>query len=88
MGVLLMLHGRHAEAKAIYKELVTRDGDGPRVKARAWNNLGTASEALGQQEDALDCYSMALGVDPYLSASWQNKGDLLERLKKGKRCYV
>ncbi len=46
----------------------------PRHPAVAWNDKGNVQNSLGNYDDAIDCYSKAIKIDPLFTAAWNGKG--------------
>jgi tetratricopeptide (TPR) repeat protein len=60
LGVVLLSEGRHAEAHAVFADLIDREPDAP----SHWINLGTARRGMGEFDGALVAYTKAadLGI--------------------------
>lgn len=58
--------------------------------ADVWNNKGLSLDALGQRQEAIDCFDKALALDPHCAPAWHNKGvslNALGRREEAIRCY-
>ncbi len=64
--------GEQDHAADIYRELVGRGVDSPRV----WLNLGHVEKTLGNQADAIAAYRKALARDPALGEAWWSLANL------------
>jgi len=64
--------GEQDLAAAIYRDLVARGVDSPRV----WLNLGHVEKTLGNQSDAIGSYRHALNHDPALGEAWWSLANL------------
>jgi tetratricopeptide (TPR) repeat protein len=64
--------GEQDSAAAIYRDLVGRGIDAPRV----WLNLGHVEKTLGNQADSIDAYRRALANDPALGEAWWSLANL------------
>lgn len=73
----LQAGGRVAEADRLYQAWIERDHSP--MRAVAWFNRGTLQGALGKPQDASDCYSQALQINPVLAPAWLNLGHQRER---------
>ena len=47
-----------------------------------WNNKGGSLAALGQHDEAIRCYDIALEIDPRSYRTWNNKGSALSALSR------
>ena len=61
LGAVLLSQGRHAEAHAVFADLIDREPESP----SHWINLGTARRGMGEFDDSLLAYARAgeLGVE-------------------------
>jgi tetratricopeptide (TPR) repeat protein len=64
--------GEQDNAAAIYRDLVGRGLDTPRV----WLNLGHVEKTLGNQADSIAAYRRALAHDPALGEAWWSLANL------------
>ena len=64
--------GEQDQAAAIYRALVERGVDSPRV----WLNLGHVEKTLGNQTDAIGAYRRALTREPSLGEAWWSLANL------------
>jgi tetratricopeptide (TPR) repeat protein len=64
--------GEQDNAAAIYRDLVGRGVDTPRV----WLNLGHVEKTLGNQADSIAAYRRALARDPALGEAWWSLANL------------
>jgi len=69
---LLVRLGEQDAAAEIYRGLVARGVDAPRV----WLNLGHVDKTLGNQADAIAAYRRALALDPALGEAWWSLANL------------
>jgi eukaryotic-like serine/threonine-protein kinase len=44
------------------------------LTAAQWNNKGSSLDNLGRRDEAIQCYDMALHLNPQLAPAWLNKG--------------
>jgi len=44
------------------------------LTAIQWNNKGSSLDNLGRRDEAINCYEVALRLDPHLVPAWLNKG--------------
>ena len=51
-----------------------------RIEAAAWITRGDMYVSAGQREDAVRCYTNAIGLDPTNSDAWDKKAALLKKL--------
>ena len=51
-----------------------------RIEAAAWITRGDMYVSAGQLEDAVRCYTNAIGLDPTNSDAWDKKAALLKKL--------
>jgi len=49
----------------------------------AWNNKGKLMHKLGKYKEAIDYYDKALQLNPNIGQIWYNKGESIEKMKKG-----
>jgi tetratricopeptide (TPR) repeat protein len=56
--------------------------------AMAWNEKANFHDYLGNCDDALSCYDMALKLDPELSEAWFNKGLTLKKMGREREGIV
>lgn len=49
----------------------------------AWNNKGKLMHKLGKYKEAIDCYEKVLQINPNIGQIWYNKGESIEKMKKG-----
>ena len=70
--------GRNEEAGQSYdnaiKQIQCPDG---------WNNKGRLKDELGKYKEAIDCYDKALQINPKIGRIWFNKGESIQKMKKG-----
>ena len=62
------------KAYEAYQQAVYRDGQNPTF----WCSIGVLYFQLNQFRDALDAYSRAIRINPYISEVWFNLGSLYE----------
>ena len=72
MGVLAHRQGRQDEALEWMKELLK-----VAPKASSWSNLGTALQAKGRFDEAVQCYQQALRLEPGMAEAAMNLGSVL-----------
>ena len=48
----------------------------------AWYNKGRSLAKLGQQEEAIECFDVAIRLNPENYYSWRNKGYSLDELER------
>ena len=53
-----------------------------------WNNKGGALDALGQHQEAIECYDKALTADPQDASTWSNKGSTLDKLGRHEEAII
>jgi eukaryotic-like serine/threonine-protein kinase len=75
------------------QELGVEEHDEPRPpdspSADSWNSRGIGLQGLGQHEEAIRCFDIALGLDPRLAVTWCNKASSLcslGRFVEASRC--
>jgi tetratricopeptide (TPR) repeat protein len=79
----LLRQGRAAEAKACFDRVTTARSD----HAPAHNGSGRASEALGDDGDAIARFRRALELDPGLADARRNLAKLLVRIGRSEESY-
>jgi tetratricopeptide (TPR) repeat protein len=79
----LLREGRAVEAKACYDKVSSARSD----HAAARNGSGRASEALGDDCDAITQYRRALELDPALADARRNLAKLLVRIGRSEESY-
>ncbi len=87
LAVELQQQGKEAEAEALYKKIVEKDGR----YYRAWNNLGAIYGARGDIEEAIDCYKNAVSRRADIADGYANLVNIyiaLEDLKKAEKWLV
>lgn len=65
---------RYNKAYEAYQQAVYRDGRNPTF----WCSIGVLYYQINQYRDALDAYSRAIRLNPYISEVWFNLGSLYE----------
>lgn len=65
---------RYNKAYEAYQQAVYRDGRNPTF----WCSIGVLYYQINQYRDALDAYSRAIRLNPYISEVWYNLGSLYE----------
>lgn len=65
---------RYNKAYEAYQQAVYRDGSNPTF----WCSIGVLYYQINQYRDALDAYSRAIRLNPYISEVWFNLGSLYE----------
>ena len=73
----LQAGGQPAEADALYAAWIEHDTTP--LRAVAWFNRGALKVALGQPDQAAQCYSQALQIKPDFAPAWLNLGHQRER---------
>jgi len=59
-------------------------------EAWEWGNKGISFHSLGRYQEAIECYSKVLSIDPQNVVAWSNKGcsyNLLGQYQKALECY-
>jgi len=51
--------------------------------SRAWNNLGSALDDLGELQDAIHAYDTSISIDPRYAAAHNNRGVALDKMGEG-----
>ena len=69
-----MANQRYNKAYEAYQQAVYRDGRNPTF----WCSIGVLYYQINQYRDALDAYSRAIRLNPYISEVWFNLGSLYE----------
>ncbi len=78
MAVVLIKLGKLPEAENMLMDLIDKTGPTPPIL----NNLGTAIEAQGRDDEAMDIYDEVIEMDPKYYPALYSKGRLLQ--KRGK----
>ncbi len=73
MGRCYMQMGKHPKAYEAYQQAVYRDGRNPTF----WCSIGVLYYQIQQYRDALDAYSRAIRLNPYISEVWYDLGTLV-----------
>jgi protein O-GlcNAc transferase len=71
LGSLLQRLDNHAEAIQCFRKAV---GTHPTQCYRLYNNMGASYRALGRTDDAVDCFEMALKLNPAYAPGYYNLG--------------
>ena len=65
---------KYNKAYEAYQQAVYRDGRNPTF----WCSIGVLYFQINQYRDALDAYSRAIRINPYISEVWFDLGSLYE----------
>jgi cytochrome c-type biogenesis protein CcmH/NrfG len=74
-----MSQQKYSKAYEAYQQAVYRDGRNPTF----WCSIGVLYYQINQYRDALDAYSRAIRLNPYISEVWYDLGTLVSRPTKG-----
>ena len=74
-----MSQQKYSKAYEAYQQAVYRDGRNPTF----WCSIGVLYYQINQYRDALDAYSRAIRLNPYISEVWYDLGTLVRLLVKG-----
>jgi tetratricopeptide (TPR) repeat protein len=87
LGRIYYQIGRHAEAAAMFRRAISLDS----TAYKAWDNLGLASEALGDVEEAKRNYLKAIALvhqnHPHYDVVYANFAELLTNLGEFQRAF-
>ncbi len=67
-------------AITLYRQAIERH-TGDRDRARAWNDLGSAYQALHRLEDAIKAFRRAIELDAHFTTPWHKLGDVYRELR-------
>lgn len=70
-----MSQAKYPKAYEAYQQAVYRDGRNPTF----WCSIGVLYYQINQYRDALDAYSRAIRLNPYISEVWYDLGTLVSR---------
>lgn len=70
-----MSQSKYPKAYEAYQQAVYRDGRNPTF----WCSIGVLYYQINQYRDALDAYSRAIRLNPYISEVWYDLGTLVSR---------
>lgn len=70
-----MSQQKYSKAYEAYQQAVYRDGRNPTF----WCSIGVLYYQINQYRDALDAYSRAIRLNPYISEVWYDLGTLVSR---------
>lgn len=70
-----MSQQKYPKAYEAYQQAVYRDGRNPTF----WCSIGVLYYQINQYRDALDAYSRAIRLNPYISEVWYDLGTLVSR---------
>jgi tetratricopeptide (TPR) repeat protein len=79
-----MSQQKYPKAYEAYQQAVYRDGRNPTF----WCSIGVLYYQINQYRDALDAYSRAIRLNPYISEVWYDLGTLVSLLLVYPRLYV
>jgi glucose repression mediator protein len=68
-----MSQQKYPKAYEAYQQAVYRDGRNPTF----WCSIGVLYYQINQYRDALDAYSRAIRLNPYISEVWYDLGTLV-----------
>jgi general transcriptional corepressor CYC8 len=68
-----MSQQKYSKAYEAYQQAVYRDGRNPTF----WCSIGVLYYQINQYRDALDAYSRAIRLNPYISEVWYDLGTLV-----------
>jgi cytochrome c-type biogenesis protein CcmH/NrfG len=68
-----MSQNKYPKAYEAYQQAVYRDGRNPTF----WCSIGVLYYQINQYRDALDAYSRAIRLNPYISEVWYDLGTLV-----------
>lgn len=68
-----MSQQKYPKAYEAYQQAVYRDGKNPTF----WCSIGVLYYQINQYRDALDAYSRAIRLNPYISEVWYDLGTLV-----------
>jgi len=68
-----MSQQKYPKAYEAYQQAVYRDGRNPTF----WCSIGVLYYQINQYRDALDAYSRAIRINPYISEVWYDLGTLV-----------
>ena len=68
-----MSQAKYPKAYEAYQQAVYRDGRNPTF----WCSIGVLYYQINQYRDALDAYSRAIRLNPYISEVWYDLGTLV-----------
>jgi len=71
-----MSQEKYSKAYEAYQQAVYRDGRNPTF----WCSIGVLYYQINQYRDALDAYSRAIRLNPYISEVWYDLGTLVRLL--------
>lgn len=71
-----MSQAKYPKAYEAYQQAVYRDGRNPTF----WCSIGVLYYQINQYRDALDAYSRAIRLNPYISEVWYDLGTLVSHL--------
>ena len=74
LGRCYMAQKDHTKAYESYQQAVYKDGGNPIF----WCSIGVLYYQIGQFRDALDAYTRAIRINPYMNEVWLNLGILYE----------
>jgi general transcriptional corepressor CYC8 len=74
LGRAYMAGQKYNKAYEAYQQAVYRDGRNPTF----WCSIGVLYFQINQFRDALDAYSRAIRINPYISEVWFDLGSLYE----------
>ncbi len=72
-----MSQQKYSKAYEAYQQAVYRDGRNPTF----WCSIGVLYYQINQYRDALDAYSRAIRLNPYISEVWYDLGTLVSLLE-------
>lgn len=79
-----MSQSKYPKAYEAYQQAVYRDGRNPTF----WCSIGVLYYQINQYRDALDAYSRAIRLNPYISEVWYDLGTLVSRNSVGRRAML
>ena len=71
-----MSQQKYPKAYEAYQQAVYRDGRNPTF----WCSIGVLYYQINQYRDALDAYSRAIRLNPYISEVWYDLGTLVRSI--------
>jgi len=72
-----MSQQKYPKAYEAYQQAVYRDGRNPTF----WCSIGVLYYQINQYRDALDAYSRAIRLNPFISEVWYDLGTLVRLLR-------
>lgn len=79
-----MSQQKYSKAYEAYQQAVYRDGRNPTF----WCSIGVLYYQINQYRDALDAYSRAIRLNPYISEVWYDLGTLVSLFIRDQSCVT